>query len=130
MPVRYQVKITRTAEGDLREIWDYIGKDSPREAERFISRIEHQITTLEQYPERCPSVIENEVLGTDYRHILYGDYRTIFRISLKTVYILRIIHGSRLLDDSAFGYRKVLSTTGTRSGQRTSEGLQSQQVRE
>jgi plasmid stabilization system protein ParE len=103
MPTRYQVKITRTAEGDLKEIWDYIAKDSPREAERFIARIEHQVTTLELYPERCPSVPENEVLGTGYRHILYGDYRTIFRIFQKTVYILRIIHGSRLLDDSAFG---------------------------
>lgn len=102
MPIRYQVKITRVAEGDLKEIWDYIAKDSPRDAERFIARIEHQITTLEQYPERCSSVPENEVLGTGYRHILYGDYRTIFRISQKTVYILRIIHGSRLLDDSAF----------------------------
>lgn len=103
MPTRYQVKITNVAENDLKEIWDYIGKDSPREAERFIARIEQQLTTLEQYPERCPSVPENEVLGTGYRHILYGDYRTIFRISQKTVYILRIIHGSRLLDDSAFG---------------------------
>lgn len=103
MPTRFQVKITRTAEGDLNEIWDYIGKDSPREAEKFILRIEHQIATLEQYPERCPLVPENEVLGTGYRHILYGDYRTIFRISQTTVYILRIIHGSRLLDDTAFG---------------------------
>jgi toxin ParE1/3/4 len=103
VPTRFQVKITHTAEVDLKEIWDHIGKDSPREAERFITRIEQQLITLEQYPERCPSVPENEALGTGYRHILYGDYRTIFRISQKTVYILRVIHGSRLLDDSAFG---------------------------
>ena|ERR1700679_1264665 len=50
MPIRYQVKITRTAEGDLKEIWDYIRKDSPREAAIFISRIEQQLTSLEQYP--------------------------------------------------------------------------------
>jgi plasmid stabilization system protein ParE len=103
VPTRFQVKITRAAEGDLKEIWDYIGGDNPREAEKFIARIERQITTLEQYPERCPLVPENEVLGTAYHHALYGDYRTIFRISGKIVYILRIIHGSRLLDDSAFG---------------------------
>ncbi len=103
MPTRFQVKVTHTAEGDLKEIWNFIRKDSLREAEKFILRIEHQITTLEQHPERCPSVPENEVLGTAYRHILYGDYRTIFRVSQKTVYILRIIHGSRLLDDAAFG---------------------------
>jgi plasmid stabilization system protein ParE len=103
MPVRYQVKVTHTAEGDLKEIWDHIFEESPREAEKFVIRIEHQIGTLEQYPERCPLVPENEILGTQYRHILYGDYRTIFRIASKTVFILRIIHGSRLLDDSAFG---------------------------
>ncbi len=102
MPARYLVKITRTAEGDLREIWDYIAKDSPRDAEEFITGIERQIATLEQYPERGPSIPENVVLGTDYRHILYGDYRTLFKISQKTVYILRVIHGSRLLDDSVF----------------------------
>jgi plasmid stabilization system protein ParE len=56
MPTRFQVKITLTAEEDLKEVWDPIGKDSPREAERFINRIERQIATLEQYPERCPSV--------------------------------------------------------------------------
>jgi plasmid stabilization system protein ParE len=90
------------AEGDLRAIWDYIHKDNPREAEKFVARLEHQITTLEQHPERCPAIPENEVLGTVYRHILYGDYRTIFRLSKRSVYILRIIHGSRLLDDTAF----------------------------
>src|ERR1700722_15639732 len=101
MPVRYQVKITRVAEGDLNEIWDYIHQDSPREAEKFILRLEHQIMTLEQHPERCSQVPENKVLGTQYRHLVYGDYRTVFRISKRMVYILRIIHGSRLLDDSA-----------------------------
>lgn len=50
---------TRVAEGDLKEIWDYIGEDGPREAEKFVARIEGQITTLEQYPERCLSVPGN-----------------------------------------------------------------------
>ena len=103
MPTHFQVKITHTAEGDLREIWDFISKDSPREAEKFVTHIENQIDTLEQYPERCPLIPENEVLGTGYRHILYGDYRTVFRISKKSIFILRIIHGSRLLDESALG---------------------------
>ena len=102
MPIRFQVNITRTAERDLKEVWDHINRESPLEAAKFISRVEQQVTTLEQFPERCPSVPENQVLGTEYRHLLYGDYRTIFRISKKTVYVLRIIHGSRLLDDSVF----------------------------
>ena len=37
-------------------------------------------------------------LNLPYRHLIYGEYRTIFRIVEQTVYILRVIHGSRLLD--------------------------------
>jgi toxin ParE1/3/4 len=45
---------------------------------------------------------ENEILGTRYRHMIYGDYRTVFRVAKRTVYVLRVIHGARLLDASMF----------------------------
>jgi plasmid stabilization system protein ParE len=102
MHIKYNVEITPAAEGDVEEIWTYIAGDSPENATAFILRLEEQIDTLEQLPERCPLIPENEQLGTPYRHLLYGAYRTIFRISGKTVYILRIIHGTRLLDSSCF----------------------------
>ena len=54
------------------------------------------------FPERCPLIPENEILGTRYRHLLYGNYRTVFRIERKTVYLIRVIHGARLLDGSMF----------------------------
>ena len=101
MRVRYNVEIIQAAERDVEEIWTYIADDSPENATAFIVRLEEQIDTLEQLPERCPLIPENQQLGTAYRHLLYGDYRTIFRIAV-TVYILRIIHGSRLLDSSCF----------------------------
>jgi toxin ParE1/3/4 len=102
MRVKYNVEITPAAERDVEEIWDYIADDSPENATAFIVQLEDQIDTLEQLPERCPLIPENEQLGTSYRHLLYGAYRTIFRISGKTVYILRIIHGARLLDSTCF----------------------------
>ncbi len=102
MPVKYNVEIAPVAERDIEEIWDYIAADSPENATAFIVCLEEQIDTLEQFPERCPLIPENEQLGTAYRHLLYGSYRTIFRIAGKTVYILRIIHGARLLDSSCF----------------------------
>ena len=102
MPVRFNVEIAPAAERDVEEIWDYIAADSLENATAFIVCLEEQIDTLEQIPERCPLIPENEQLGTAYRHFLYGAYRNIFRISGKTVYILRIIHGSRLLDLSCF----------------------------
>ena len=102
MPAKFRVRITRTAERDIEEAWTFIAQDSAEEAEEFIRRLEEQIATLESFPERCPLISENEILGTRYRHLLYGSYRSVFRIAGRTVYVLRIIHGSRLLDTSMF----------------------------
>ena len=53
-------------------------------------------------PERCPLIAENELMGTRYRHLRLGEYRTIFRVVVSKVLVLRIIHGARLLDSSMF----------------------------
>ena len=102
MSVKFQVRITQSAESDVEEIWTYIAADSPVEASKFILQLEAQMRTIERFPQRCPLIPENELLGTEYRQLLYGNYRTIFRISGKTVYVLRVVHGSRLLDSSMF----------------------------
>ncbi len=85
------------AEADTAAIWDYIDQDKPDAATAFISRLGEQVSSLERYPERCPTVPENELLGTAYRHLLFGNYRTIFKIVGTRVIIMRIIHGARLL---------------------------------
>jgi toxin ParE1/3/4 len=95
----FRVEITPSAERDLEEIWDYIAHDNPGIATDFILRIEEHIYSLERSPERCPLIPENQILGTSYRHLLYGQYRTIFRITSTSVYILRVIHGARLLEE-------------------------------
>lgn len=102
MHAKYQVRITKTAESDFEEIWSYIAADSVEDASRFVFQFEDNIETLELFPERCPFIPENEILGTKYRHLVHGNYRAIIHISGKTVYLLRIIHGSRLLDSSMF----------------------------
>lgn len=55
--------------------------------------------TLGNSPRRCPLIPENEILGTQY-HLILGKYRAVYRMTAQTVYILRIIHGARLLDIS------------------------------
>ena len=102
MPIKYNVEITPSAERDVEEIWTYIADDSPENATAFILRLEEQIAAFEQFPMRCPLIPENDILGTTYRHLVYGAYRTIIRITEKAVFIVRIIHGSRLLDPSLF----------------------------
>lgn len=102
MPAKYRVEITRTAEGDVESIWDHIASDSAENATRFLIDLEKKIGTLERVPNRCPAIPENELLGTEYRHLILGDYRVIFRVTASTVDVLRIVHGSRLLDSSFF----------------------------
>ena len=102
MPAKFPVEIAPSAEADIAEIWDYIAQDNPANAEGFVLALEEQIASLEKFPERCSRIPENEILGTSYRHLIHGAYRTIFRIAGTRVVILRVIHGARLLDTSLF----------------------------
>jgi toxin ParE1/3/4 len=102
MRAKFRVSITRAAETDIEQAWSSIAQDSPETADEFIGRLEQQIETLEIFPNRCALIPENEILGTRYRHMIYGDYRTVFRVAKRTVYVLRVIHGERLLDASMF----------------------------
>ena len=98
MTARYRVNITPTAEKDIESIWFYIAEESPENATAFIRALEEQIGTLESFPERCPLIPENELLNRGYRHLLHGGYRTVFRVDGRIVYVLRVIHGARLLE--------------------------------
>jgi plasmid stabilization system protein ParE len=95
---KYRVKITPAAERDIEDIWFYIAEDSPEKATAFILALEEQTKTLESLPERCPLIPENEYLNRGYRHLLHSSYRTIFRVDGRIVYVLRVIHGARLLE--------------------------------
>jgi len=98
MTAKYRVKITSVAEKDIEDVWFYIAEDSPENATAFILALEEQIGTLESVPERCPLIPENELLNRGYRHLIHGSYRTIFRVDGRIVYVLRVIHGARLLE--------------------------------
>jgi plasmid stabilization system protein ParE len=98
MPKRYRVEITRQAEADIEAIYSYIRRDSVRAASAFVAELDRQIVSLERFPLRCPVISEAAELGNPYRHLVYGEYRTIVRVVEGTVYILRIVHGARLLD--------------------------------
>jgi len=98
---KYQVDITRIAESDIKEIHSTIARDNPLAAAKWFEEVERQIHSLENFPLRCPVIPEAQELGNQYRHLIYGYYRTIFRIEGKGVIILRVIHGARLLDMKA-----------------------------
>ena len=98
MPIRFAVNFSQKAEEDLEEIWSFIAADNPDNATKFVLNLEKQVESLSRFPERCPLIPENDVLRAKYRHLIYGDYRSIFRLRGRTVYIIRIINSARLLE--------------------------------
>ena len=98
MAKKYQVNLTRHAQDDLEKIYYYIADESINSAVNFVLQLEKKVYSLEDFPDRNPFIPENEFFGTDYRHLIYKKYRIIYRIVEKSVYILRIFHGAKLLD--------------------------------
>jgi plasmid stabilization system protein ParE len=99
---KFRVEITETAQSDIWEIFQYIAADSQTAATNLIKEIERQINSLETFPLRCPVTTESFELGVEYRHIIYGHYRTIFKVENSRVIIMRVIHGARLMNMDIF----------------------------
>jgi len=99
---KFRVEITATAQNDIQEIFQYIAADSQTAATNLIKEIERQIDSLETFPLRCPMIPESFELGVEYRHIIYGHYRTIFKVENSRVIIMRVIHGARLMNMDIF----------------------------
>jgi len=98
VPEKFQVEITSVAETDVEEIWEYIANDNIDAADSFVLHLEEKIKRLELFPLRCPSLPENDLLGTDYRHFLYHKYRIIIKIIDSKVIIMRVLHDARMLN--------------------------------
>lgn len=98
MAKKYQVNLTQQAQNDLEQIFYYIANDSINNAENFVLQLEEKVYSLEVFPDRNPLIPENEFFGTAYRHLIYKKYRIIYRIVEKSVFILRIFHGAKLLN--------------------------------
>ena len=97
--MRYAVEIALQAAEDLQGIYDYIayGLQSPVNAERQISRIEREILSLRQMPERY------KVMELDYpperavRMVTVDRFCVIYHVdkARSTVVILRVLYGGR-----------------------------------
>lgn len=91
------IVITESAYVDLEDIENYISQDSPIIARKFISKIFDKIDQLYLYPKSGKAV--PEMMDKSIRELLINKYRIIYQLSGESrINILRIVHGSRLLD--------------------------------
>ncbi len=99
MPRKFHVEVSATAQKDIARFFEQISGDAPGAAAKWLARIEAKIESLEVFPFRCPRIPEK--LSPEYRHHILGNYRTIFRVTGTTVWVVRVIHGAQLLDPSS-----------------------------
>ena len=98
MKKRFRVNVSQQAQHDLEQIFYYLADDNIKNATNFILQLEKKIYSLENFPQRHPLMPENKFFGTNYRHLIFKKYRVVYRIAEKSVFILRIFHGAKLLD--------------------------------
>jgi toxin ParE1/3/4 len=81
---------------DLQSVYDYIAKDSPTYASRYIDKLVSRIDILIEYPEAGRIVPEFE--DESIRELIEGSYRLIYKIrSIDEIAIVRVHHSAMLL---------------------------------
>lgn len=86
----------RPAIADLAQIHDYIARDSPERAGRFVRKLIAAAEPLTDFPELGRVVPEGD---GRHREILVEPYRVIYRFTGSDVLIVAVIHGSRDLSN-------------------------------
>jgi toxin ParE1/3/4 len=94
----YKVLLTSAAERDVEECVGHISRDNPDAAGKWLDDLLERMAFLGKFPARAPRIPETSAVGEDYRHLVFGKYRIVFRIKGKTVLIVRVVHSARLLD--------------------------------
>jgi toxin ParE1/3/4 len=77
---------------DLWEIAEYIARDKPTAAARFLEQMEQTIQAISQFPGMGAS---RDELLVGMRSLPIGNYIVFYRHSAEQLFILRVIHGAR-----------------------------------
>ena len=95
----FHVDITEPAIIDSGEYFRFIRdvKKKPDAADRWYLGLVEATISLEELPERCPSIPEQDEFQFEIRQLIYFSHRIIFRVLHESniVIVYRVYHGSR-----------------------------------
>ncbi len=77
------------------EIAEYIAQDKPSAAEKWVDTVFSRVEQRKASPEF--GRIVPEILNEQFRELIYGNYRIIYRIEKSRISILTIRHGKQIL---------------------------------
>ena len=86
---------TALAKADLKEIREFIARDSRLYARRTLERFRAAAANCRRFPEAAAIVPEFD--DPAVRETFVGSYRVIFRLTSKTITVLTVNHAARRL---------------------------------
>ena len=87
--------ISPVARRDLREIWDYIGKENPTAADNLLESFHEKFEILVSMPEMGR---QRDDVESGLRSFPVGRYLIFYNLLEDAIEIVRVLHGSRNLD--------------------------------
>lgn len=88
-----RVRFSRRAELDLNDIADWIARDRPIAARRFVEALIARTMTLPEAPEMGPLY---PPYGEQIRGLPLKPYLILYRVTEVDILIERVVHGARL----------------------------------
>jgi len=86
---------TDRADEDLIDIWASIAADNPTAADRVLDAIEARWQQLAHHP--YSGMARNDI-APNIRHLVVGQYLTLYRVSDECVEVVRVLHGRRKIN--------------------------------
>lgn len=83
---------TDRADEDLIEIWSCIAVENMSAADRVLDAIEARWDNLARHPY---SGVARDDIAPGIRHLVSGEYLTLYRLSDSAIEIVRVLHGRR-----------------------------------
>lgn len=80
----------------LHEIEDYIAKDNPKAAIEFVGKLIVRAESIIHHPKKGRVV--PEIAIDNIRELLYKNYRIVYIIKEKTIFIVTVFEGHKLLN--------------------------------
>lgn len=99
-----KIKISKQAQNDMRQIYDYVSDTSFQNADMLIEKIILKIDSLKTFSER--GKIVKEFGDPTIREVSVYKFRIIYKLSTRFVRIITLHHSSRLLTNNPFYKRR------------------------
>ena len=91
-----EIEWSTTAQNDLNDIIDYIAQDSLEFALSFYDQVKEKLENLTEFPNMGRKVPELD--DPNIRELIFRNYCLIYRIMGDKIQIVRVFHGSRILE--------------------------------